>query len=147
MSESLRFSTEHEPQAACSQAAFVLEADEARFLTEVGMLAAANGDTARADRIFLFLRKQRPNRAFPLLGLAVALLNAGRAQEAAKLLQETVLSDPQENDIVRAWCGLALQLEGRTAHSRLVLLEAAQGAGEGAELARQLLGLTASSEA
>ncbi len=130
-------------EAASAEPAFVLDAPDARFLTEVGMLAAGRGDMARADRIFTVLRRLRPDRAFPLLGLAVARLNAGRASEAVGLLREVHLPDPDEQAVVQSWCGLALQLAGNFAQSRHVLLEAAQGSGEGAVLARQMLGLAA----
>lgn len=128
-------------KAASTEVAFVLDAREARFLTEVGMLAAGRGDVARADKIFAFLRRQRLDRAFPLIGLALARLNAGAAAEAAQLLQDVRLSDANEQLVVRSWYGLALQLAGRAAESRHVLLEASQGSGDGAVLARQLLGL------
>lgn len=121
----------------------MLDARDARFLTEVGMLAAGRGDLVRADRIFTMLRRQRPDRAFPLLGLAVARMNAGRAAEAARLLRDVRLTAPDEQALVRAWCGLALQLAGRAAESRHVLLDAARGSGEGGALARRMLGLAA----
>lgn len=130
-------------EAASAEAAFVLDARDARFLTEVGMLAAGRGDVTQADRVFTFLRRQRPNRAFPLLGLAVARLNAGRALEAARLLREVQLPDPDEQAVVQSWFGLALQLAGRCAESRQVLLKATQNPGEGGALARHMLGLAA----
>jgi len=128
-------------EAASTEVAFVLDAREARFLTEVGMLAAGRGDVTRADKVFTFLRHQRPDRAFPLIGLAVARLNAGTPAEAVRLLQDIRLPDADEQGVVQSWCGLALQLAGRSAESRHVLHEAAQGRGDGAVLARQLLGL------
>lgn len=118
----------------------MLEADDARFLTEIGMLAAGRGNVQHADTIFDALRRLRPERAYPLVGLAVARLNAGRADEAARLLEDAVLADPQERAVVRAWCGLALQLAGRNAESRKALAEAATLPGEGGALARQMLG-------
>jgi len=119
----------------------VLEAGDARFLTEIGMLAAGRGDVTHADTIFNALRRLRPDRAYPLVGLAVARLNSGRAAEAARLLQDADLADPQERAVARAWCGLALQLAGRGAESRRALAEAAALPGDGGVLARQMLGL------
>lgn len=130
-------------EAASTEVAFVLDASDARFLTEVGMLAAGRGDVARADRIFTFLRGVRPDRAYPLLGLAVARLNAGRAAEAVGVLRGVELPDLEEQAVVQAWCGLSLQVAGRSAESRRVLFKAAQGSGEGASLARQMLGMAA----
>lgn len=119
----------------------MLEADDARFLTEVGMLAAGRGDVSRADTIFNALRRVRPGRAYPLVGLAVARLNAGRVAEAARLLEDAGFSDPEEQAVVRAWCGLAMQLAGRGAESRRALADAAALPGEGGALARRMLGL------
>ncbi|MBJ7264075.1 MAG: hypothetical protein JHC61_10275 [Burkholderiaceae bacterium] len=119
----------------------MLEADEARMLAEIGMVAAGRGDLARANAIFGGLRLARPDRAYPLIGLAVARMNAGSAGDAAQLLEPVRLDEPQEQALVQAWRGFALQLAGRNAESQRVLAEAAASSGEGAVLARQLLGL------
>ena len=118
----------------------MLEADDARLLTEIGMLAAGRGDVQHADTIFNALRRLRPGRAYPLVGLAVARLNAGQADEAVHLLENVALADGPEQGVVRAWCGLALQLAGRRAESLKVLSEAAALPGDGGVLARQMLG-------
>lgn len=128
-------------KAVSPETAFVLDAGDARFLAEVGMLAAAAGDVARAQTIFGALRLLRPDRAYPLVGLAVAWLNAGRAADAVRLLEDARLDDPQERSLVEAWRGLALQLAGHAAESRRVLALAAGMPGDGATLARQMLGL------
>lgn len=120
--------------------AFVLDAQDARLLTEIGMLAAEAGDVTRADAIFGALRRVRPDRAYPYIGLALARLAAGRAGEAVRLLEDADASDPQERGVLHAWRGLALQLTGRTAESRKVLNEAAAMSGEGARMALRLLG-------
>jgi len=119
----------------------VLEAKDARMLAEVGMLAAGRGDLKRAETIFGGLRLLRPDRAYPLVGLAVARMNAGHAGDAAQLLEPIRLAEPEEQALVQAWRGFALQLAGRSAESQRVLSVAAASSGEGAVLARQLLGL------
>ena len=119
----------------------MLDADEARLLAEIGMLAAEAGDVARADAIFGALRRLRPGRAYPYVGLVLARLAAGRAGEAVRLLEDAGIDDPDERGILHAWRGLALQVMGRAAESRKVLAEAAAMPGEGARLARRLLGL------
>ncbi len=127
--------------AVSEETAFVLEADDVRLLTEVGFLAAASGDLARTRAIFTALQLARPGRAFPRIGLAVGLMNAGRASEAAHLLGESVGENAEEQTLLDAWRGLALQLAGHGAESRRVLEDAAQtGDTEGARLARGLLG-------
>ena len=119
----------------------MLEAKDARMLAEVGMLAAGRGDLKRAETIFGGLRLIRPDRAYPLVGLAVARMNAGHAGDAAQLLEPIRLAEPEEQALVQAWRGFALQLAGRSAESQRVLSVAAASSGEGAMLARQLLGL------
>ena len=119
----------------------MLEAKDARMLAEVGMLAAGRGDLRRAETIFGGLRLLRPDRAYPLVGLAVARMNAGHAGDAAQLLEPIRLAEPEEQALVQAWRGFALQLAGRSAESQRVLSVAAASSGEGAVLARQLLGL------
>jgi thioredoxin-like negative regulator of GroEL len=142
MSDSVAAQRAVSPKKAVSEeTAFVLEADDARFLTEVGMLAASSGDLSHADAIFNALRLLRPDRAYPLVGLAVARLNAGRAAEAVRLLDSVRLDDPEEHATVQAWLGLALQLAGRNAESRRLLTRAAEMPGDGAMLARRMLGL------
>lgn len=119
----------------------MLEASDAHMLAEVGMLAASRGDVSRADIVFGGLRAARPNRAYPLVGMAVARLNAGRANDAVQLLEPVRLVEPEEQTLVQAWRGFALQLAGRRAESNRVLGEAAAASGDGAVFARRLLGL------
>ena len=120
----------------------MLDKDDARLLAEIGMMAAGRGDLARADAIFGGLRLLRPERAYPLIGLAVARLNIDRAAEAAQLLESAVLAEPEEYALVQGWRGFALQLAGRSAESQRVLCKAATLSGDGARLAREVLGLT-----
>jgi len=128
-------------QAVSPETAFVLAADDARLLTEVGFLAAGAGDAARAETIFKALRRVRPGAAYPLIGLAVACLNSARASEAVALLESAVIADPAERALLDAWRGFALQLAGRNGESRRLLEAVARGEGDGAQLARGLLGL------
>lgn len=122
-------------------ASAVLAPDEVRLLTEVGFLAAAAGDVARAENIFGALGRIRPDRLFPSLGLAIAWMNAGRASDAADLLEKAACADSEEQAICAAWRGFALQLAGRSAQSRSVLQKAVEDHGASATFARGLLGL------
>jgi len=119
----------------------VLAPDEIRLLTEVGFLAAAKGDLPRAEAIFGALRQVRPGRLFPSLGIAVARMNAGRAADAAGLLEKAACADADEQAIRDTWRGLALQLAGQTAQSRHVLQQAVSEHGANATFAHGLLGL------
>lgn len=119
----------------------MLSADDARLLAEVGFLAAGGGDSVRAETIFNALRRLRPDRAYPVVGLAVAWMNASRAPDAVRLLESAVVADPAERILLDAWRGFALQLAGRRAESTRLLETLAGGETEGARLARALLGL------
>jgi predicted Zn-dependent protease len=101
----------------------------------------------RAERIFGALAHVRPDRAFAHVGPAMALLNAGRAAEAAQRLQRALpqLAPGEDADTVSALCALALQLEGRTSESTRLLRELLHNAppdadNDGLRLARRMLG-------
>lgn len=119
----------------------MLSADDARLLAEVGFLAAGAGDAARAETIFNALRRLRPDRAYPVVGLAVAWMNANRAPDAVRLLEGAMAPDPADRALLDAWRGFALQLAGRRAESVRLLETLAMGESEGARLARGLLGM------
>ena len=119
--------------------------DDVQLLAQVGFLAAGRGDAAAALRIFEALALLQPDRAFAYVGQATALLNAGRASEAAQRLHAVHLPAGSEADMLEAFRGLALQLAERRGESTYVLRRLADrarqpGASEGALLAARLLG-------
>lgn len=122
------------------------DSDDVHLLTEIGFLASARGDVARAEVIFGALLILRPDRAFAHLGLAIALMNARRPGDAADQLAAARIPAGADADMVQAMHGLALQLDGRQAQSRRVLREVSGRAGAAGEpsggilLARKLLG-------
>lgn len=95
--------------------------DDVQLLTQVGFLAAGRGDAAAALRIFEALALLRPDRSFAYVGLAVALLNAGRAGEAVQRLDAVRLPGGPELDMLEAFKGLALQFAERRGESTYVL--------------------------
>jgi len=117
-------------------------------------MASARADVQRAERIFGALLRVRPDRAFAPIGLATALLNAGRAGDAAARLADARPSAGEEADMVQAFLGLALQLDGRAGEAMRVLHPVAArgdndhpgGATQGARLARRLLGQPADAD-
>ncbi|CAM3834020.1 hypothetical protein [Bordetella tumulicola] len=123
------------------ETAIVLSAEDAKLLTEVGFLAADQGDVASADAVFDVLCRLRPDRAYPWLGKALARFYAGRADEAVLFLERASCLDKDETGVLHAWHGLALQLAGHHAQSRALLERVAPGHGPGPQLARTLLGL------
>lgn len=128
-------------------AATPLDASEIRLLTEIGFVAAAGAQVDRAAEVFRALVHLRPQRSFPYIGWALALLNAGRAQEAVETLDRAKValgSARQDADLVdaEAFRGLALQQAGRSAESRRALEWAAEHdpVGSTGRLVRGLLG-------
>lgn len=125
----------------------LLTSDDIQLLTQVGFIAASRADVQRAEAIFGALQRVRPARAFAHVGLACARLNAGRAAEAAQALERALpdVADGEDADTVRAFLGLALQLDGRHSESRRVLQNLLRAAAAGADndglrLARRMLG-------
>lgn len=121
------------------------DACDIRLLTQVGFLAASRGDVPRALRIFNALALLRPDQAFSFVGMACALMNAARAADAVQRLQAICLPPGPESDMLRAFQGLALQLDGRAGESTYVLRQIVSRIdkgtpSEGARLAASLLG-------
>lgn len=96
-------------KAVSPQTALVLDSDEIRMLTEIGFLATGNGYVDHALRIFNALRLVRPQRAFPVIGLAITLMNARKTEQAVQLLESVSLSCPSEQLQRNVWLGFALQ--------------------------------------
>jgi len=126
------------------------DSDDIRLLTEIGFLASARGDVARAEVIFGALLLLRPDKAFAHLGLATALMNARRPGDAATHLATAHIPPGADADMVQAMHGLALQLDGRIGQGQRVLREvsgrpgATEAPTDGVLLARKLLGETPS---
>ena len=113
----------------------------------MGFIAAGRADVPRAERIFGALRHVRPARAFAHVGLASALLNAGRPAEAAQGLERALpqLAPGEDGDTARAFLGLALQLDGRSSESQRMLRDLLHNAPPGTDngglrMARRMLG-------
>lgn len=126
-----------------AELSFVLEVADARLLTEIGFLAACQGDVAKADAVFDGLARARPGRAYPWVGKALARFHVGKADEAARLLeqQRPKMEGDEEASLLQAWLGMALQLSGHAARAHTLLEPLLEKAGPGGTLARSLLGL------
>lgn len=129
----------------------MLDPDDIRLLTQIGFIAAARADVQRAEVIFGALLCVRPERSFGHIGIATALLNAGRASDAVMQLEHAQLRPGEDADMVQAFLGLALQLDARASEAMRVLRNVAKLGGstaenltltEGALLAQRLLGET-----
>lgn len=121
----------------------VLSSEEIRLLMEVGTVLAGAGKTAPAIGVFDALATVRPSRAFPYVGKAMALINAGRSEEACQCLRRAHGLVDNEAPTIDAFLGLALHLAGRAAESTAVLRRAAVAdvSIDGVRMARRMLGM------
>jgi len=136
-----------------------LAPDEFRLLAEVGFVAAGRGMVDRASQIFQALIDIAPTRPLPHIGLSLALLNSGRADDALRVLERAEgwlkgapgsdtppqASDPRDDYfLLRAFYGVALKLSGRTSESFRILGELThrpEGDHAG-RIARSMLGIS-----
>lgn len=82
-----------------SQASEGLSSQELQMLMSMGMHAAFNGQYAQALLLFDALQVLRPNRSFPAIGRASALIAGDRADEAVRLLEATLVAHPNDADV------------------------------------------------
>ena len=93
----------------------VVAPDTIRLLTEIGLLAAGRGRLRECQEIMQGIAALRPGASQPFIAVALAYLNAGRPADAVRLLRDEALPavNPEEADMVRAFLGLSLHLDGR----------------------------------
>lgn len=104
-------------------------------------MAAGYGLNEHADAILSAVQDKSPTSAAPVIGRALVLMNGGRHQEAARLLEQGVEAvDERDRAALQSLRGWALQKAGMAAESERVLSGVAEGAGGPAELATALLG-------
>jgi len=104
------------PEAALADP---LASDDVRLLAEVGFLAAARADVRRAEVIFGALERVRPTHGFPYAGLAACYMNAGRGDDAVRVLERgTAQVPPEAFTELEAFRALALHLAGRNSESQ-----------------------------
>ena len=143
----------------------MLSASEIRLLTEIGFVAAGRGWLDQARKIFNSLILLRPDRAFPYIGMGLALINAGQASEAVALLDRAtavlrnaqpgaanaaLVADGLQDDrsIVTAYYGIALRFSGRQADSDRVFrdLSTLPSSDPAGRIARSMLGISPDTE-
>lgn len=98
-----------------------LDAAEIRWLVQLGFESALNGQAAQAWALFSALERLRPAASFVPLGRALALLAAGRHDEAVGLLEPACARWPEEAALA-LMLAMALQQAGRPAQARALLL-------------------------
>lgn len=96
---------------------------EIRLLSALGFMAARSGHVVPAIRIFEGLAVLRKDKAFPYVGLALAMICVGAYGDAANVLRERGLVACPGDPEIEAYLGLALQLAGRTSEATVVTRE------------------------
>jgi len=123
-------------------APFPLDRADLRMLAQIGFLAAQSNQQAPARTIFRALRVIRPDSPLPLVGLALADINASRPMNAVRLLKEEGLREHPGSGEILAFLGWALLEAGSRDEAERVLrpvAEAPQAGGPYVDMARKLL--------
>ncbi len=94
-----------------------------QILMEIGYFAGENGYPVESEVIFEALRQARPNSEYPLIGLAVTMMNLGKYDEAVQTLTNEALGVNPESNLAKSFLGLALKLAGRTEECKGILNE------------------------
>jgi Flp pilus assembly protein TadD len=115
-----------------------------RTLMEAGYVAAGTFSAARAEAIFAAVKILRPKSEVPVIGQAVAQLNAGDYLAAIRLLRDEALSMNPDNHVARALLGVALQLHGDRSEAETELRKVSEANTDpvATALARSALGQT-----
>ena len=123
-------------------APFPLDRTDLRMLAQIGFLAAQSNQQSAARTIFRALRVIRPDSPLPLVGLALADINAGRHASAVQLLQGEGLREHPDSGEIHAFLGWALLEAGNRDQAEKVLMSVLKpGDAEGpyVDMARKLL--------
>ena len=108
------------PRADRLSAASLMSTEEIRLLSSLGFMAARSGHVVPAIRIFEGLAVLRRDKAFPYVGLALAMICVGAYGDAANVLRERGLVACPNDPEIEAYLGLALQLAGRLSEATVV---------------------------
>lgn len=94
-----------------------------QLLMEAGYLAGGYGFFEESEKIFDGITAVRPESELPLIGMAVTKMNAGKYEEAARILWDKALKLNPESDLAKSFLGLTLKLSGLIAESQAILKE------------------------
>ncbi len=100
---------------------------EIRLLSALGFMAARSGLVVPAIRIFEGLAVLRKDKAFPYVGLALAMICVGAYGDAANVLRERGLAACPGDAEIAVYLVLALQLAGRTSEAEAMARELPSG--------------------
>ena len=82
-------------------------------LSEAAFLADSMGLQKDADQIFDALHGMKSSSPYPVIGKAFGMIRAGNFADASKLLKESALPLDENNNDVKSFLALSLQLEGK----------------------------------
>lgn len=95
----------------------LLSPEEIRLLSALGFMAARAGHVVPAIRIFEGLATLRKDKAFPYVGLALAMICVGAYGDAARVLGGRGMAACPGDPEIEAYLGLALQLSGHASEA------------------------------
>jgi predicted Zn-dependent protease len=102
--------------------ALMLSPELAQMLTEIGFLAIERGRRKEALGIFKALQRFRPDKSYPVLGLAMLALAEKKDNDALVMLQNAAERHPDDNE-VKALLGLTLLLLNKIDEARALAAE------------------------
>lgn len=105
----------------------LLQRDVARLLGSIAFQGMWEGRFAEGESIFRALRSDAPDRVGAPLGLALALIHQGKADQATVLLEQEVLPLDPSDPHTQCWLGLALYMKGEHSRAAALLTTVVQG--------------------
>ena len=101
-----------------------LSQEELKTLLEIGFLLTAHGHVVPGEKVFDAIGRVRPGNEAVTLGRSMLLLQRGRPDEAADLLERCVMAkDEPDLNLVLA-LGVAQHAAGRSAQSERSMADA-----------------------
>jgi hypothetical protein len=107
--------------SSAADPACVLSAADMQLIAQIGFMACNARHGAAAYEIFEGMRELRPERTFPLIGLAMSHMSTGKPEEAVRLLRDQALPAHPEDEELIVFLGLALRAAQRITESAKLL--------------------------
>ncbi|MBC6444822.1 MAG: hypothetical protein GDA50_05220 [Alphaproteobacteria bacterium GM202ARS2] len=91
------------------------------LLSEIGMMAAGQGQQEQTESIFNAVMALRPNSDVPHIGRALSLMNSGDVQKSIRYLKEEALKQHPKSEGIMCVLALALALAGNKDESQKIV--------------------------
>ena len=91
------------------------------LLSEIGMMAAGQGQREQTENIFNAVMALRPNSDVPYIGRALSLMNSGDVQKSISYLQKEALQRHPNSEGVLCVLALALAIAGNKGESQKIV--------------------------